>query len=38
LPTAGWVGTVYNAIDIEQNHFRAEPGDCLVFLGRISPE
>lgn len=38
LPAANWVATVYNAIDLANYHFRAEPGDYLVFLGRISPE
>jgi len=38
LPKANWVGTVHNAIDIANYHFRPEPGDYLVFLGRISPE
>jgi glycosyltransferase involved in cell wall biosynthesis len=38
LPTARWVGTVYNAIDLDNYHFREQPGDYLVFLGRISPE
>jgi len=38
LPDANWVGTVHNAIDIGNYHFRPDPGDYLVFLGRISPE
>jgi glycosyltransferase involved in cell wall biosynthesis len=38
LPDANWVATVYNGIDIDQYHFRPDPGDYLVFLGRISPE
>jgi glycosyltransferase involved in cell wall biosynthesis len=38
LPEANWVATVHNAIDIDNYHFRPEPGDYLVFLGRISPE
>jgi len=38
LPHANWVGTVHNAIDIVNYHFRPEPGGYLVFLGRISPE
>jgi glycosyltransferase involved in cell wall biosynthesis len=38
LPHGNWVGTVYNGIDLTRFHFRAEPGDYLVFLGRISPE
>src|SRR5579884_1847449 len=38
LPSANWLGTVYNGIDLDNFHFRPEPGDYLVFLGRISPE
>jgi glycosyltransferase involved in cell wall biosynthesis len=38
LPNANWVGTVYNGIDVANFHFRRDPGDYLVFLGRISPE
>ena len=38
LPDVGWIGTVPNAIDLAHYHFQPEPGDYLVFLGRISPE
>jgi glycosyltransferase involved in cell wall biosynthesis len=38
LNGANWVATVYNAIEVSNYHFRSEPGDYLVFLGRISPE
>ena len=38
LPDANWFATVYNGIDIGNYHFRPDPGDYLVFLGRISPE
>jgi glycosyltransferase involved in cell wall biosynthesis len=38
LPAANWVATVPNAIDLDAYHFQPEPGDYLVFLGRISPE
>jgi glycosyltransferase involved in cell wall biosynthesis len=38
LPNATWVATVSNAVDLANYHFRADPGDYLVFLGRISPE
>ena len=38
LPEANWVATVHNGIDVTNFHFRPEPGDYLVFLGRISPE
>ena len=38
LPDLNWVATVPNAIDLANYRFRPEPGDYLVFLGRISPE
>jgi len=38
LPAAKWLATVPNAIDLRGFHFRPDPGDYLVFLGRISPE
>ena len=38
LPDANWMATVYNGIDTRNFHFRPEPGDYLVFLGRICPE
>jgi glycosyltransferase involved in cell wall biosynthesis len=38
LPTARWIDTVYNAVAVDAYHFRPEPGDYLVFLGRVSPE
>jgi glycosyltransferase involved in cell wall biosynthesis len=38
LPHANWVGNVYNAIDIQNFKFREQPGNYLVFLGRICPE
>jgi glycosyltransferase involved in cell wall biosynthesis len=38
LPGANWVATVHNGIDLPNYHFRPDPGDYLVFLGRISPE
>jgi glycosyltransferase involved in cell wall biosynthesis len=38
LPTANWMRTVYNAVDLTAYHFRPDPGDYLVFLGRICPE
>jgi glycosyltransferase involved in cell wall biosynthesis len=33
-----WVGTVYNAIPVEEFPFSATPGDYLLFLGRIAAE
>lgn len=38
VPNANWISTVYNAIEIKNYHYRSEPGDYLLFLGRISPE
>src|SRR5215213_5232690 len=38
LPNASWVATVPNAVDLAAYRFRPEPGDYLVFLGRICPE
>ena len=38
MPAQNWVATVYNGIDLANFHFRPNPGDYLVFLGRISPE
>lgn len=38
IPHANWLATVHNGIDLTNFHFRPEPGDYLVFLGRISPE
>lgn len=33
-----WVGTVYNAVPVDQFPFSPRPGNYLLFLGRISPE
>jgi glycosyltransferase involved in cell wall biosynthesis len=38
LPHARWLGTVYNAIDIDRLPFSARGGEYLAYLGRISPE
>jgi glycosyltransferase involved in cell wall biosynthesis len=38
LPEARWVGTVANAIALDAYSFHPDPGDYLVFIGRISPE
>jgi glycosyltransferase involved in cell wall biosynthesis len=38
LPSARWVRTVYNGIDLTHFHFQPKGGDYLVFLGRINPE
>ncbi|HET7037273.1 MAG TPA: glycosyltransferase family 4 protein [Thermomicrobiaceae bacterium] len=38
LPGANWLATVPNGIDLANFQVRSDPGDYLVFLGRISPE
>jgi len=38
LPDLRWLGTVYNAVDVDQLTFNPKGGEYLVFLGRISPE
>jgi glycosyltransferase involved in cell wall biosynthesis len=38
LPGVNWTSVVYNGIDVDRYTFRCDPGDYLVFLGRISPE
>jgi glycosyltransferase involved in cell wall biosynthesis len=35
---ANWVGTVYNAVDLERLPFYSAGGDYLAFLGRITPD
>jgi glycosyltransferase involved in cell wall biosynthesis len=38
LPMARWLGTVYNAVDIERLSYNPTGGEYLVFLGRVSAE
>ena len=38
LPDAAWAGVVHNGVDLPSYRFRPDPGDYLVFVGRISPE
>ena len=38
IPDVNWAATVYNAVDLSNFHFKEEPGDYLVFLGRMHPE
>src|SRR5437763_716599 len=38
LPDAQWLGTVYNAVDVDHLAFNPRRGEYLVFLGRIAPE
>ena len=35
---ANWFDTIYHGLPMDLYRFRAEPGDYLAFLGRISPE
>lgn len=37
-PELPYVATVYNGIDLANVTFTPEPGECLVFLGRIHPD
>jgi glycosyltransferase involved in cell wall biosynthesis len=38
LPDANWAATVYHGLPPELYHYSADPGDYLLFLGRISHE
>lgn len=38
IPDAGWVATVYHGVDVQSFPFSSQPGDYLVFVGRIAPE
>ncbi len=38
IPRANWVGTVHHGLPTAELRFRAEGGEYLAFLGRISPE
>jgi glycosyltransferase involved in cell wall biosynthesis len=38
IPWANWQGTVYHGLPRGLHTFRADPGDYLLFIGRISPE
>jgi glycosyltransferase involved in cell wall biosynthesis len=38
LRGVGWLATVYNSVDLDNYRFRPDPGDYLVFLGRMAPE
>jgi len=33
-----YIATIYNGIDVSQTTFKEEPGDKLVFVGRIHPD
>lgn len=38
VPHLNWSGNVYNAIELSAYQLHPDPGDYLVFLGRICPE
>jgi glycosyltransferase involved in cell wall biosynthesis len=38
IPHANWQATVYHGIDLDQFRPRAQAGEYLAYLGRISPE
>jgi glycosyltransferase involved in cell wall biosynthesis len=38
IPWADWQGTVYHGLPRGLHTFRADPGDYLLFIGRIAPE
>jgi glycosyltransferase involved in cell wall biosynthesis len=38
LPGANWQATVYHGLPRETHTFQDEPGEYLVFVGRVSPE
>jgi glycosyltransferase involved in cell wall biosynthesis len=38
LRGGGWRATIHGAVDIRQFRFRADPGDYLVYVGRVGPE
>jgi glycosyltransferase involved in cell wall biosynthesis len=38
LPNRGYLGVVYNGIDVDSYPFRADKEDFLLFLGRLSEE
>jgi glycosyltransferase involved in cell wall biosynthesis len=38
LPSSDWRATIHGAVDLRRFSFRSEPGDYLVYVGRIGPE
>jgi glycosyltransferase involved in cell wall biosynthesis len=38
LPDLNWIATVHHSVDVDDFPFYPNPGDYLVFVGRISPE
>jgi glycosyltransferase involved in cell wall biosynthesis len=37
-PDLSWLGTVYNAVDVDSFPYRAEKEEMLLFLGRLHPD
>ena len=37
-PDLPWVANIYNALDLDDYPFHEEPGEYLLFLGRMSPD
>jgi glycosyltransferase involved in cell wall biosynthesis len=38
LSGSDWRATIHGAVDLRQFHFRADPGEYLVYVGRVGPE
>jgi glycosyltransferase involved in cell wall biosynthesis len=38
LPSSDWRATIHGAVDLRQFSFQGEPGDYLVYVGRVGPE
>jgi glycosyltransferase involved in cell wall biosynthesis len=38
LPGSDWRATIHGAVDLRRFSFRNEPGDYLVYVGRVGPE
>jgi glycosyltransferase involved in cell wall biosynthesis len=38
VPDVKWLATVHHGVDVDSFRFYPDPGDYLVFVGRISPE
>ena len=38
VPAGDWRATIHGAVDLRQFRFRADPGDNLVYVGRVGPE
>jgi glycosyltransferase involved in cell wall biosynthesis len=38
LPGSDWRATIHGAVDLRQFSFRRQPGDYLVYVGRVGPD